>query len=615
MGKKLIFLAAGFIIAASLSYASDKKVDLGKIVVTPYESEVEEADAGYTTSIFDGAESRQQGITSFRKVLEKDSSICSALSGNYGGTAAVFIRGANSHHTQYIRDDLLIYDPIVTSAYYYGWQYLPLGNIKEIEVAKGPFSSLYGSGSIGGTIRSFTKKGAGRPHIETEISGGSYNTRRESIYSGGQIKNFSYSLALTQADSKSFSAAKEKNGNSEKDPWHNFSSSLRLDYDFSPTLNASLITHYLHSRYEYDRLSSQVEDDDDNYAHYYEGSAEAKLSHQINRLKYNIVLGYTKIYRKGWEDNSTDYWYSGGTKQAKLEGEYAVNKIWKIVSGINYLKERGEGFWAPSYVPKHTAISRGLFMENIFRPLKNLLFSGTFRVEKHSKFGQHNTYSLSTSYFFEKTKTKIKASLGEGFKAPSLYQLYDVYSGNPSLNPEESQSWEAGFEQEAGKKVTYGSTYFHTYIKNMIDWVSTGIWSGKYKNVGKAHIEGVESFIRFFVSPHTSTRLSYTYMEAKNAVDNTRLLRRPNNKITLSIESQSKKLKVFFDMSYVGNRRDSGSFTLKPYLLANLAFNYTLSSKKEVFLRIENIFDEAYEEVRGYQTPHVSIYSGIKIRW
>jgi len=66
---------------------------------------------------------------------------------------------------------------------------------------------------------------------------------------------------------------------------------------------------------------------------------------------------------------------------------------------------------------------------------------------------------------FLPTNTKFKASFGQGFKAPSLYQLLDDQYGNKSLNPEESESYEAGFEQELGEYLTLGSTYFHTHIK------------------------------------------------------------------------------------------------------------------------------------------------------
>jgi len=616
--KKILWIWFGvfFFTVMNFSYSEDNKIRLGEIVVTPYDFGIEETVNSFSLDVIDPQKEIGKGTLSLSRALRNNPSIASVTSSNYGGGTSIFIRGADSDHTQFILDDLLVYDPMVTSAYYYGYNYFSLANMNKIEIAKGPFSSLYGSGSIGGTIRAFTRKGSGKPSFSFFQKAGSYNTYQEILSSKGEIKNFAYSFAVDRTDSGGFSSAKEKNGNHERDPYNNLNSSLRLDYSPIEGFNLTLINHYIHTKYEYDKSWPSVSDDDDNYAHYYQGNTELKLAQDLNEsLSYKLVLGYSKIYRKGWEDASTDYWYKGNTKQLKWEGKYKFNSFYTLVAGFDYLKERGEDFWKPSYTPKHTSITRGSYLENILTPFKNFLFSGSFRTERHSRYGQHNTFSLSSSYLIEKTRTKIKTSFGEGFKSPSLYQLYDSSSGNLNLNPEDSQSWEAGFNQALGNKLTFGLTYFRTHVKNLIDWVSTGGWTGKYKNVGKAKIHGIENFINYKLSDNTGLKLSFTHLKAWNETANTRLLRRPNNKLSLSIESKIKKLSAFFDVSYVGNRTDSGASILKPYMLANLSFNYRLADSKEVFLRIENVLDKSYEEVKGYQTPRCSFYGGFKINW
>ena len=86
---------------------------------------------------------------------------------------------------------------------------------------------------------------------------------------------------------------------------------------------------------------------------------------------------------------------------------------------------------------------------------KNLNFSLGGRINNHQTYGKFFTYSLNPSYnidFKESENIKIFATLNSAFIAPSLYQLYDPYSGNKDLLPEESISKEIGIEMIKQKK-------------------------------------------------------------------------------------------------------------------------------------------------------------------
>jgi vitamin B12 transporter len=216
----------------------------------------------------------------------------------------------------------------------------------------------------------------------------------------------------------------------------------------------------------------------------------------------------------------------------------------------------------------------------------------------------------------EKTKTKLKASYGTGFKAPSLYQLYAPATafgpiGNTNLKPEESKSYEAGFEQEITDDLKMEITYFHSQLKNLIDFV----WGQGYVNIGKARIKGIESNINYKLLKNLTLTLGYTWMDTENKENHTELARRPLNKLVFKLKNEIDRLSIFFDISYVGHRYSdtSGTQLLKPYILSNLALNYKLRDNLEIFSRLENILDEKYEEVKGYQTPKFSAYAGLKI--
>lgn len=603
-------------VAAQDTADSSYAIDLEKIVITPYKTAVRASLNPSSTDVILVEELSDKGIFTLTDAIKDIPSLSYATTGSLGGITGVNVRGAEASHTQVIIDGIKLYDPMVTSRYFYGYTYMSLDNLERVEVLKGPYSSLYGSGSIGGTISLLTRKGEGKPTFSFTQESGSYQTYREKLSSQGEIDKLAYSLSVSRADINSFYSSKYKNGNHEKDPYHNFNSSLRFDYALTDDIDIGLLTNYTYAKYEYDGDDGWPAyfpaDDNDNYAYFYQGVGGINLTHRLSdSFSQKVILGYTRTYRKDWQSENTHGWYDGKAYQAKWQGDYQPCDSDKIIFGFDYLRELGESrwdsTWGLSLSPKERSNTKGYYAENIFTPTDNLFLSVSFRIEDHSQFNSHNIFGFSGSYLVEQTGTKIKGSFGEGFKAPSLYQLFDGNYGNKALNPEESESYEVGLEQKIGNSLVFGSTYFHTHIKDLIDWTLTG-----YANSGKSRIYGIESFIEQKFNQSATVSLAYTYMNTKKLSGGTRLLRRPDNKVTCKLKTAFKKLDISTDISYVGNRMDSSGAKLKSYILGNLSFNYQVNDKFNTSLRFENVFDDDYELVNGYQTPKFSWYLGAK---
>jgi vitamin B12 transporter len=588
----------------------EEVVRLEEIVVTPYKAAVSSFQSPASVETIFTKEANSKGVFGLKEAIKDLSSLSFKSSGIEGGDTSFFIRGAKSDHTQVLLDGVRLFDPQSTSGYFYAYGYMSLDNLEKIEVTKGPYSTLYGSDSIGGTINLITKKGQGKPSLSYTQEFGSYQTYREKLSSQGEIQKLAYSFSVSRKDVNHAYSGKYKDGNHETDPYHGLNSSLRLDYSLSQNTDIGLIANYTYAKYEYDGWAGV--DDNDNYAYFYQGIGAINLKQKVNNnFSHKTTLGYTRSYRKYWESSSASGWYDGINYQAQWQGDYKIVESDRIVFGFDYLKEKGNDYSYSTRNPKQTANTKGYYLENIFTPFDNLFLSASFRLEDHSQFDIHNTFSVSGSYTFKPTNTKIKASFGEGFKAPSLYQLYNGTYGNPNLDPEESESWEAGLEQEIGKALTLGSTYFHTQIKDMLDTV--GIWPNlEYQNVGKARIWGIENFLNYNFNKNTKLNVCYTYLNTKDKSDGTRLLYRPENKVLVKFETKIKKLKICPSISYVGNRIVSSTVKLKSYILADISFNYQVNDNLNTFLRFENILDDDYELVEGYQTPEFSWYLGAK---
>src|SRR6185503_309607 len=241
------------------------------------------------------------------------------------------------------------------------------------------------------------------------------------------------------------------------------------------------------------------------------------------------------------------------------------------------------------------------------------------RLEAHSQYGEHSTFQTGLLYLVPNLETKLKVNCGTAFLAPSLYQLYNPNFGNKALSPETSTGFDLGFEQAFGKDLLMvGATYFDNDFSNLIDFYTDPLtYISYYINVGKARTYGLESFVDFKGLEHLDVKCNYTYTSEMNTIKNTELIRRPQNKVGLDADYQLDDADLGTTVSYVGSRVDSDfSFNktiLPPYFLVSLRASYQLNPRVKLFARVENLFDQAYEESFGYGTAGFSAYGGTKI--
>ena len=102
-----------------------------------------------------------------------------------------------------------------------------------------------------------------------------------------------------------------------------------------------------------------------------------------------------------------------------------------------------------------------------------LLFTGGVRQDSYNVFGDATTYRLTGGYLHKETGTKIRASYGTGFKAPTLNDLFFQGFGNPNLQPEKSKSADVGIDQSLFQdKLKLSVGYFWNHFDNLITFLS-----------------------------------------------------------------------------------------------------------------------------------------------
>lgn len=626
-----ISLLVGFT-ASSFAQTQDQDIELEKIVVTPTRSE--ESIKGTTSDItvFSRGDIEESKADNIKDFISETVGLDIFQAGSFGGQVSTFLRGTDAGQTQIMIDNVRVYDPIAPNAAF-NLAHLRLDNIERVEIVKGPQSVLYGSDAMGGVINIITKKGEGKPAINLLTEAGSYDSYREALDANGRIKDLSYSFALSHFQSRGISRFR---GTSEKDPYENMNISLRLDYDINPKNKVGVISHFIDASHKYDN-SVGLKDDPDLkgqeqqmlFTNYIENELTASW-------KQKIQFSFMRNYRRDSNDRDLSYrydylrdWYIGENQQVDWQHTIKLTPYDTVVCGFDWQREKGNYYYYTEYsggssethFPKVLSRTKGYYLENMLNINDVFHLNSGIRIDDHSYAGTRETYKIDTSYLFN-TGTKIKGGWGTAFKAPTLYQLHALPDpwfggGNTNLQPEESQSYEIGFEQNAFQdKLKFQTVYFHTHLKNLIDakYNPTTWYTDQYSNVGKARIFGYENSVNF--SPFNEIRFDagYTWQDTEDKSNGDELLRRPKNKYFAHLKYiPNNKLDLGLKLSYVGRRSDSANRLLKAYTKWDLNSNYKLNSNIEAFFRIENITDTVYEEIKNYPEPGRSFYGGVKL--
>jgi vitamin B12 transporter len=246
--------------------------------------------------------------------------------------------------------------------------------------------------------------------------------------------------------------------------------------------------------------------------------------------------------------------------------------------------------------------------------MDNLFITPGLRVDDNEAFGSQTTYKVSTAYLVKPIDARLKANWGTGFKAPSLYQLYSSY-GNPDLSPEESESYDFGFERTFDR-LSFGLTYFQNDFDNMIDW-DPATW--EFKNIERAETKGFELEAEFLPVKNLTIGASFTYIDTEDKETGLELLRRPEKQVGLNINWElSEGANINVGITYVGSRKDVDytsypyeRIDLEEYTKVDLSLGWDLGDY-QIFGRIENLLDEEYQEVYGFASEGLSFYAGVK---
>jgi len=224
------------------------------------------------------------------------------------------------------------------------------------------------------------------------------------------------------------------------------------------------------------------------------------------------------------------------------------------------------------------------------------------RYDDYEFAGSKSTLRVNGSWMLP-SKTKLRAAVGSAFRAPNFFRLFSTSGfalGNPNLKPEESESWEFGFDHYLNDgKAQFGLTYFRNDIENLVVWIPTTGWDGTYANRDVAENYGVEAYANFQVNDIWNASIAYTWTESESTnveFDSTaRVPGVPRHQVSITNDLWiDEKWSAGVGINYVLGRESFGSVDIDDYVLARAYGRYRLSDDVSLTARIENALDEDY---------------------
>jgi vitamin B12 transporter len=634
--RRSVPLLALLTILPSVTLAADDEVvsasSVENMVVTASRIPTERSRVGTTTYVITAEEIELRQYRFVLDALRTVPGITITQNGALGGAASVRIRGAAGSQTLVRVDGIVVNDPSSPNGGF-DFSSLDTSDIETLEVFSGPQSTLYGSDAMGGVINITTKSGAQASPLSGYVEGGSHDTFRGQLESGMQGDVFGYRMSANYLNTDGYSKADENlPGNVEDDGFESLTLSGQLSARLSENVSAGITGRYIDADTDIDFGGGAGND----AAGLVSKSKQYWLGTYISAdafdgaLNNTLRLDYTHIER---EIGAYSFATEGEQTKIEYQGIQTLSDNYKLLFGAEYEEQsitdpRG-------FTPKRELDSKGLFAMLQAAPVERLTLTAGGRVDDYDQgsdgngnnyadFSSETTLQFTAAWTLPNENTILRSSWGQGFKAPTIFQLTyaddpGVVPPNGNLNPETSDGWDAGIEHAfAFLNTNLQLTYFYSDTKDLINYVNTcgpNVFCGAYENIDRTRRDGVELGVSADILESLSLALSGSYISAEDRDTNEQLVGVPKRSGYANLTwHPTNRSNIYANLTLTGDRTAFGGVQLAGYGVAELGGSFDVTEQLSIYGRVDNLFDNEYQEVLGYGTSDRAYYTGIKMR-
>ena len=534
------------------------------------------------------------------RVLQRLPGVSVVRTGPIGGQTSLFVRGANSDQVLTLLDGVRLAD-YASPGGNYDYGNLLAGNIERIDLLRGSNSVVWGSQAIGGVLSITTREIDG-----AEVSGeyGAYDTAYVTGTAGISRDAYAASLSAGYVRTDGFSA---KAGGTEPDGFRQYVVSGKARYALAEGLTLRANGRYADGKLDLDQTGVNAPDTQDTR----EGSARAGLDYAGDGFALSGGYTYSAV-RRHYESGFGPSTFKGHGQRAELFGHVELPARLRLDFGADSEWITAESDFDPRAKARLTSghALLGWYTDGVS------LAAGV-RVDDHNRFGTHTTLGANGSVGLI-DGWRLRASYGEGFKAPTLYQLFGGFVGNTALRPERSRNYEAGIEKgDRNGPLHIAATWFRRDSRNLID---TDV-NFQYQNIARARSQGLEFEVGSQVSERFHAQATYTWLKARDRTLDRDLARRPRHTVTTSLDWRTPldALTLGADLRFASKSVEyafgGGAITLGSYVVGTVRAEVAVSDRIALFGRIENVGDEDYQVASGFNTAGRSAYIGARARF
>ncbi|MEQ8936790.1 MAG: TonB-dependent receptor, partial [Amphiplicatus sp.] len=393
-----------------------------------------------------------------------------------------------------------------------------------------------------------------------------------------------------------------------------YTASANLGLDAASNLRFETSLRYNHTRTDFDGFPPPAfelaDTKDEDISEEVLAAGRAFLTLFGDKLENVVTVGYHKIDRKSVLEDVTTFEGKGDRLSAEYLARLKLSKRLSLVAGAEHERTHTET----------SGINDAVDVNSVFglvslTPIENLTLTAGGRHDDHETFGGVTTARVTAAYAVTQAGLVLRGSWGEGFAAPSLFQLNFVCCGgtepNRDLQPETSDGWDVGFDKTLGDTATLRATYFRQVTENQIDF---DFVTGAYINIASTLRKGVETELALRPIAGVDLSVSYAYIDATDRATGLPLLRQPQHSVSLNGDWRAtKRFSLGATLRYNGEEGD-GAGPIERWTRVDLRASYAATKSLELFGRIENAFDADYQDVLFYGEPGVAAFGGVRAR-
>jgi vitamin B12 transporter len=640
---------------APLAPAWAQTASLPETIVTATRIPTPQERLPAATTVIDRQIIEERGYVTLADALVSVPGFNIVPSGGMGQVTSGFMRGTNSNHVLVLRDGVPMNDASHPSGAFNFGNTL-LGDIERIEVVRGPVSAIYGTAAIGGVINLITRRAPTDRQAQPygELAGGTNYTARGVAGVAGTIGNTDYGVTGQSLSTRGSNAVAPRfyNNQGERDGLRSAVITARGGVNLGETAPANVLgmtrLDGLVTMRENRIGLDNIPNDDPNYSgddRNWMGFLRSATELFGGDWTMGLTLSATEDRRRytNWRDSlnssTADDLYRGRRERLAWDNtvklaDFGVISANNLVFGAGFENESAftrsnlSGFRQDVDKSQQSSFA---YIGTQHRLWDRLDITTALRQDAPDDVDGATTWRLGGVLSLPEIASRLRASGGTAFKAPSVYQRYGIsnggFRGNPDLRPEHATSWEAGIETDLAAGFTISALYFESWIRDLIQSKPPFRTN---ENISRAHIRGGEFGVDWRLSDSFSTRAAWTVQEARDETKDLPLARRPRNTASLSpriaprvdwVDVPNARLIIAPEFIYFGRQwdfiyPDNGGSGSNGYNEEGFVFNLTASlpvtQQVTAFIEARNLGNRRYEPANGFVIPGRSAILGLR---